>query len=145
MPLPEKFLSRFQHRGDDYESVCISQGCSYVPGHAHIPQRIRKGSLSAALRPEAPCRSSAGTSQSCADVWRNEFRASASSASVDDFSFQIQAHDASGLTHAQAVTFHVMDFSIAAPDPSSVTLSPGGNTTVSVLVSSLGAFNEGSR
>ena len=70
------------------------------------------------------------------------FGVPASSTNVDDFSFQIQAHDASGLIHAQAVVLHVMDFSIAAPDPSSVTLSPGGNTTVSVLVSSLGAFNE---
>ena len=70
------------------------------------------------------------------------FAVPASNTSVDDFSFQIQAHDVSGLMHAQAVTFHVMDFSIAAPDPTSVTLSPGGNTTVNVLASSLGAFNE---
>ncbi len=54
----------------------------------------------------------------------------------------MQAHDASGLMHAQAVVLHVMDFSIAAPDPTSVTLSSGGKTTVNVLASSLGAFNE---
>lgn len=65
-----------------------------------------------------------------------------SNPSVGDFSFQIQAHDASGLTHAQAVVLHVMDFSIAAPDPTSVTLSPGSSTTVNLLASSLGAFNE---
>ena len=78
-----------------------------------------------------------------ADVWWNELsRYQPAITSVADFSFQIQAHDASGLIHAQASEFHVMDFSIAAPDPTSVTLSPGGNTTVNVLASSLGAFNE---
>ncbi len=65
-----------------------------------------------------------------------------SNPSVADFSFQLQAHDASGLIHAQAIVFHVMDFSIAAPDPTSVALSPGGNTTVNLLASSLGSFNE---
>ena len=70
------------------------------------------------------------------------FAVPVSNPSVGDFSFQIQAHDLSGLMHAQAVVLHVMDFSISAPDPTSVTLSPGGNTTINVLASSLGTFNE---
>jgi large repetitive protein len=70
------------------------------------------------------------------------FAVPVSNPGVGDFSFQIQAQDASGLVHGQAVSLHVMDFSIAAPTPASVTMSPVGNSTINVLASSLGSFSQ---
>jgi len=68
------------------------------------------------------------------------FAVPVSNSSVGDFLFQIQAQDATGLSHSQSVELQVMDFAIASPSPSAVTLAPGANTSVSMLTSSLGTF-----
>jgi hypothetical protein len=50
--------------------------------------------------------------------------------------------DSLAVTHDFALTLHVIDFTLNTPSPASVSVAPGNTTTsISLLVSALGAFN----
>jgi hypothetical protein len=61
-----------------------------------------------------------------------------------DYVFNLHAVglDPLSMTHDFALTLHVIDFTLSAPSPASVSVAPGSTTSpVSFLVSALGAFN----
>ena len=61
-----------------------------------------------------------------------------------DYVFNVHAVglDPLSVTHDFALTLHVIDFTLSAPSPASVSVSPGSTTApISFLVSGLGAFN----
>ena len=64
--------------------------------------------------------------------------------SAGDYSFNLQAvgTDAATVTHDFALTLHVLDFSLSAPSPATVTVTPGSTSApVSFTVSAAAAFN----
>jgi hypothetical protein len=63
---------------------------------------------------------------------------------VGDYPFNIHAvgSDASSTTHDAAVTLHVVDFALSAPNPASVSVQPGATSSpVTFQVTGLGSFN----
>jgi hypothetical protein len=66
------------------------------------------------------------------------------SGSAGDYSFNLHAigTDAATVTHDFALTLHVVDFSLSALSPATVTVTPGSTSVpVSFTVSAAGAFN----
>jgi len=64
--------------------------------------------------------------------------------STGDYSFNLHAvgTDAATVTHDFPLTLHVVDFSLSAPSPTVVTVTPGATSApVSFTVSAAGAFN----
>jgi len=61
-----------------------------------------------------------------------------------DYLFNVHAAglDVLAVTHDFALTLQVIDFTLSTPSPASVSVAPGNTTTsISLLVSALGAFN----
>jgi hypothetical protein len=70
------------------------------------------------------------------------FSVNVSNPSVQDFSFRIQGTDGA-LVRQAAVTVRVVDFSLGAPSPSSISnLNHGDNASVQLDVTSLGSFDQ---
>jgi hypothetical protein len=66
------------------------------------------------------------------------------SGNAGDYAFNLHSvgADSTTVTHDFALTLHIVDFTLAAPSPSSVTVTPGNaSDSVSVLVSALGSFS----
>ena len=60
-----------------------------------------------------------------------------------DYNFNVHGvgADANTVTHDTAVTLHVVDFTLGAPNPNGLTVQQGGTTTSTFQVSALGAFS----
>ena len=69
------------------------------------------------------------------------FTVNADDTTVQDFSFRVQGSDGM-LVRQAAVTLRVVDFAIATPSPSSITIIHGNNQTVQVGVTSMGSFDQ---
>src|SRR5205823_4171324 len=61
-----------------------------------------------------------------------------------DYAFNLHAvgADATSITHDFSLTLHIVDFSLGAPSPASISVTPGNiGATVSLPVSAAGSFN----
>ncbi len=71
------------------------------------------------------------------------FSVQAGASTPGQYNFQLQATSsaAPGLAHTQPVTLNVGDFTIAAPQPATLTIPNGSSASATVRVSSIGTFS----
>jgi hypothetical protein len=66
------------------------------------------------------------------------------SGSAGDYAFNLHTvgADSASVTHDLALTLHIVDFTLSAPSPSTVSVTPGNTSaSLSLLVSALGSFS----